>query len=218
MLLILKCVLSIPKTIFWNFRIFKFRTAIKMPIFVGYNVKIKGFYRTCIEIKNCKIRNFMIRFGIGGSDAIPRRKGLIRINGTKLIFYGKAHFSEGIIIYSNSSKIEFGKNVIFNKNNFISSDYDMKFGNEVLVGWNVNIRDSDGHKIKYKNQKSQKNNVIIGNHVWICSESDLLKGTFIDDNSVIAYKSCVCGLKTKKNVLIGGHPAKVLKENIEWEK
>ena len=94
-------------------------------------------------------------------------------------------------------------------------------GDDVLLGWRVNIRDSDGHSIydditKIKNPIQK--NITIGNHVWIASYVDILKGTEIKDNSVIAYRSCVLSKFDKANCIIGGYPAKILRENINWEK
>lgn len=87
------------------------------------------------------------------------------------------------------------------------------------MGWNITIRDSDGHKIIENNSyKDENGKIILGNHVWICSEVKILKNTFIGDNSVIGYNSCVVGLKSPCNSLCVGYPAKVIKNNINWEK
>ena len=50
-ILILKALLSIPKTIYFNFKVFNFSTAIKLPILITNNVRIKGIYKGCISIK-----------------------------------------------------------------------------------------------------------------------------------------------------------------------
>ena len=56
----------------------------------------------------------------------------------------------------------------------------------------------------------------IGNHVWICSKVDILKGAGCGDNCVIGYRSLLTKQFDQNNVLIAGHPAKVIKENVEW--
>ena len=90
----------------------------------------------------------------------------------------------------------------------------MKFGKDVLLGWNINIRDSDGHKIIETSNKKIINNINIGNHVWICSNVDILKGTQIGDNCIIGYRSLVCGLKCEDGKLIAGVPAKIIKNDV----
>lgn len=217
---IIKYLLSIPKTIFFNFRVFPLLTAIKMPIFVANSVKINNIYRGCIQVQG-KIRPLMITIGMGGSKAIFAKKGMIHISKkdkANIIFKGKANFAEGIVLYVKG-KLIFGKNFSANRNCFISSDNDMTFGEDVLIGWNVNIRDSDGHKIVYQDKKTDKDsNVQIGNHVWICAYSDILKGSKIANDCVVAYRSCVLGLETTNNTLVGGYPAKKIKDNINWIK
>ena len=218
---IIDCIIGIPKTIFFNFKVFKFKVAIKLPIFISNNVRIFEIYKNCINI-NSKVSPFMIRIGIGGSPAINEEKGLIFLNkkkGGKLIFNGKANLAYGIKIYNNSGTIEFGKGFSANKNCFLSCDEKITFGNDVLLGWNINIRDSDGHTIwTDEKENKDKKEIAIGNHVWICSYVDILKGTIIKDESVIAYRSCITGKKFESNSLIGGYPAKILKSNIRWKK
>ena len=93
-------------------------------------------------------------------------------------------------------------------------------GNDVLIGWNVNIRSSDGHHI-YDTVTKLNNPIVkpvtIGNHVWIASNVDILKGSYIPDNCVVAYRSCVLSRFTTPHCIISGYPAKVLRENISWK-
>ena len=122
-------------------------------------------------------------------------------------------------MYNNSGTTEFGNNFVVNKNCSISCDSKITFGKDVLIGWNVIIRDSDGHKIiKDGELKKDKDEINVGNHVWICSYVDVLKGTKIGENSVIAYRACLTGKSFQKNSLIAGFPAKIIQENINWEK
>lgn len=220
--LIIKIIMSIPKTIYFNLRVFDLKTAIRFPIFISNNIKLQEIYKGCIKIDSKKINTFMIKIGIAGSDAIESQRGLIFLNKKikgKIIFHGEAKFSEGIKLYNNSGVTEFGDNFIANKNCFIASDKKIVFGQNVLIGWNVNIRDSDGHKIvQMEKGKENYEEVNIGNHVWICSYVDILKGNSIGNDCVIAYRSCLTGITAENNKLIGGYPAKVVKDNINWEK
>ena len=222
--IIVCALLSLPKTIYFNFRVFNFKTAIKLPIFIEKSVRLRSIYKYSVEIKTDKLRPFMIKIGIGGSEAINSSNGILYLNKHKkgkIIFTGDAKFGKGIVIYNNSGTITFGSNFSCNKNCFFSSDKSIIFGNDVLIGWNVKIRDSDGHLIIYDKCNSSiedRKSVKIGNHVWICSYVDILKGCVIDDDCVIAYRSLLTGINAKQNSLIGGLPAKIIKENISWKK
>jgi acetyltransferase-like isoleucine patch superfamily enzyme len=59
--------------------------------------------------------------------------------------------------------------------------------------------------------------VSIGNHVWICDNFLVLKGSIIEDGSVVGARSLVSGL-IDQNSLAVGSPAKVVKRNIYWSR
>lgn len=212
--------LSIPKTIYFNFKTLKFSNALKLPFFISYDTKL-GKLRKNIEFdEKVSIRPFMIKFGIGGSQGIMSNYGFFSCGKKgKIIFSGRASFGAGCSVRVDSGVLSVGNNFSANKNCFISCSDAITFGDDVLLGFNIAIRDSDGHTIYSDGvKKSNILPVIIGNHVWICSEVDVLKGCEIADNCVISYRSCVFGKFEKDNCLIGGYPAKIISENIDWEK
>jgi acetyltransferase-like isoleucine patch superfamily enzyme len=57
--------------------------------------------------------------------------------------------------------------------------------------------------------------IIIGNHVWVGMNATILKGVTIGDGAIIAAGSIVTK-DVKANTLVGGVPARILKENVEW--
>lgn len=114
----------------------------------------------------------------------------------------------------------FGNNFSCNRHCFFACSKNITFGDNVLIGWNVNIRDSDGHKIYALNETKKDNSiksVEIGNHVWIGSNVDILKGVKIQDDCIVRYNSCVTKKIINKNCIIAGYPAKIVKENVNWE-
>lgn len=213
-------IFSILKTVYFNFRVFNFKKAIKLPVFISYKMKILQINKNSIEILD-KIKTGMIKIGFGGTDVISSQKGKIKIEkDCKLYFEGKAYLAAGTIICcENNSSIRFGRNFASNKNNFFYSRKEIVFGDDNLIGWNVIFRDNDGHKIFYKEiQKENEKKICIGNHVWIASYVDVLKGVTIPNDCIIATRSCVTKEFKKEKILIGGYPAKIITSEIEWEK
>lgn len=215
-------IMSFPKTLYFNLKTFDLKTALRFPVIVKYNVKIIQTHKNCIMLKNFAGGQFYrIKYGFGGSQHICSNKNSIILLGKKgqIEFNGYAEFAEGISIRCEYGKISFGKNFSANKNCCFNCEYDMKIGDDVLLGWNINFRDTDGHDVYIDNKKSEnQKKVVVGNHVWICSYVDLLKGAEIGNESVVAWKSCVIKPLNQDNCLIGGSPAKILKENIKWNK
>lgn len=99
----------------------------------------------------------------------------------------------------------------------IICNHDISIGNNVTIGGNTVIYDTDFHSLdpnirfsKTKDKVSAKwGKVSIGNQVFIGAHSTILKGVTIGDNSVIG----ACSVVTKnipRNEIWGGNPAKYL--------
>lgn len=86
-----------------------------------------------------------------------------------------------------------------------------------MYGWNINFNTNDGHHV-YENgkQKTMEGDIVIGNHVWIASHSHITKNTLIADNCVVAQSSLVNKRFEEPKCLIGGMPARKIKENYTW--
>ncbi len=167
------------------------------------------------------IKSGEIKIGFGGTEGIIGHSSSIIIRNGKVIFLGKATLGRGISIRADERCITFGNNFSCNKNCFFSSNSLLKFGNDVLLGWNISVRDNDGHPIWNENVKNiDCSPIIIGNHVWIAADVDILKGVIVPDDCVIDCRSLV----TKKfddkfkNSIIAGIPANCIKTNIKWER
>jgi acetyltransferase-like isoleucine patch superfamily enzyme len=106
-----------------------------------------------------------------------------------------------------------GERGFINTNSTLNCFCHIEIGDDCGVGDNVTIADSDHHSINGKNPTAP---IIIGNHVWICSNAMICAGVTIGDGSVVAAGAVVVK-DVPPHCLVGGVPAKVLKENVEWK-
>lgn len=90
-------------------------------------------------------------------------------------------------------------------------------GQDVLLGANVTITDTDFHAIKPDERRYNNNPVdiptapvVISNNVFIGAGSYILKGVEIGENSIIGAGSVVTK-SIPSNVIAAGNPAKVIK-------
>lgn len=190
----------------------------KLPILFSNNVKIKGLRRNCIKVNHNKGRVFC---GLNGVDGIQPSKKTTLIIGKMggIEFKGDAFIASGTTIRVDKGICTFGENFSCNTNCFISCTEKVTFGNNCLLGWNVNIRDSDGHSIFSEGVKKESlKSVKIGNNVWIGANVDILKGVTIADFNVIGYRSCVTKSINEQHCIIAGYPAKIIKKGIKWER
>jgi acetyltransferase-like isoleucine patch superfamily enzyme len=133
----------------------------------------------------------------------------------RLIVNGKFSFLYGSSIYINQGAIlELGSGYC-NLNCSISCFEHITIGSGVFISEQVLIRDSDDHQILNQSHNVTKP-IHIGNHVWIGMRASILKGVTIGDGAIVAAGSVVtCDVPA--NSLVGGVPAKIIKENISWE-
>jgi len=115
---------------------------------------------------------------------------------------------------NEASQLIFGKNIHINNGFSVVSEKKIEIEDEVLIGFNCNIIDSDFHNLdKSKRHETDPNpkEVLIKKNVFIGNNVTILKGVTIGENSVVANGAVVTE-SCPKNVIIGGVPAKVLKQ------
>ena len=92
-------------------------------------------------------------------------------------------------------------------------------GKNTDIGAGCKIIDNDFHPLHYSERhpeqydKIKKSPIYIGEGCFIGANSIILKGTTLGNNVVVGAGSVVSG-SYPDNVIIGGNPARVIKENI----
>ena len=125
----------------------------------------------------------------------------------------RIHSGSRVSICSGASLI-LGSGYINNNLNLACFER-IEIGDNVAISENVCIRDSDNHDIlSSKHTKTQP--IKIGNKVWIGMNVTILKGVTIGDGCIIAAGSVV-NRDVPERCLVGGVPAKILKQNVEWK-
>ena len=178
-------------------RVILYKIAFNKSIFCHQNVKIRG-------IKNIA----MIK---------PVEVGLRNIRG-KLKFKGKYSIGRGCRFdVGENAKVTIGKSGFINANSKLIIMHGLEIGDNCVVSWDCQFLDEDFHEIRYKDKKETKNEITIGNKVWIGCGAKIYKGSSIPDGCVIGADSVVRSEFAEKNTLIAGNPARVVRHNIEWE-
>ena len=91
-------------------------------------------------------------------------------------------------------------------------------GDDCLFSSDLHFRTGDSHSIVdlNNNRINPSKDIVIGNHVWIGTKVTCLKNVKVSDNSVVAAGTILCKQHKESNVIIGGVPGKVIKQNINW--
>ena len=203
-----------------------------------YSIHFKYFTGlNFIKTKYKKIKNKLEIFG-------KLRKNKIKISGNNNIIYvGKNSilrdcniFIKGnnnilyigddcvvnntsIILDNEGAEIKIGNKTSIAKAQIVSLEpYKIEIGEDCMLSYDIEIRNTDSHKIYDKDTNkriNEGNSVNIGNHVWLGMRALILKGVNIGNNSIVAGGSIVTK-DVKANTIVSGSPARQIKENVYW--
>ncbi|MFT3868863.1 MAG: acyltransferase [Nibricoccus sp.] len=209
--------LSIPNTVHFNLRYFPFRTALKLPVFVSHRVQLKELSGT-VELQ--RIRTGIVKIGMGDGPLFhnAKSKSILIITG-KVIFEGTADIGPGCQIAAHG-ELFVGNNFAVTGFSMIYAKTKISFGRNVLISWDVSVFDQDWHDIcdAQGTVLNPPKPIIIGDNVWLCCRTLILKGSKIKEGVVVAAGTTVAGRVDVSHAVIGGSPnIRVIKEGIFWK-
>lgn len=209
--------LSLPKTLRFNFHYFPLKTALKLPVFVSHRTFLRELHGKIMLPE--KVNTAMIKIGFGdvGHYDRKRSRSIWQVSGT-VAFGGKASIGHGSKL-SVRGNLTLGADFNMTAESTIVCAHQISFGNDCLLSWDILIMDTDEHPII--NQDGIRTNpdkpILVGNHVWIGCKCTLLKGTEIPNNTVVAAGTLLTSAFSGENQVIGGNPPAVLKSDVRWE-
>jgi len=210
------------KTFYFNFKKFPFSIAKKLPVFFYGKVKFSDISGQ-IEI-DAPVKRGMIGFG-HPYEMNTVHKGIaeIMIQG-KFIVKGNVQFGKDYFIYiAKEAVLEMGNMSSIASNGKIICTNKIIFGDYARIGSESQVIDTNFHQMinTITNEKYPISSPIkIGNYNFISNRVTLLSKTITPDYCTIASNS-LCNKDYSEfgnAILIGGIPAKLLKENIsrDW--
>lgn len=181
--------------------------------------KLKSYY--FLKVRSLMSRDVIMTVSSGVMVRQPSYfVGRGRINIGKGVIFGfrqggyyRKNISE-FVVREDTSVISIGSRTKFNNNIFMSAWSSISIGDDCLIGHNCEFSDADGHELdpRYRLRSAGcVESIVIGNNVWFGNGCKVLRGSRIGDNSIIAAGAVVKG-QFGSNVVIGGVPARVLKE------
>lgn len=177
----------------------------------GLKIKIKGKNNTIKIDPNVKFANTNINIQSNNSQIIIKSAKYIK--GTNIQIYN-----------GDNQLLEIGNQTTIESSRFFLCATDSKciIGDDCMLSSELELWTGDGHQIidnktgKIVNDKPTS--LEIDNHCWIGFGAKLLKNSKIHENSIVAKEAIVTKNFNKKNIIIAGNPAKVVKEDINWNR
>jgi len=179
--------------------IWKWKTKI---IFKGFGVKFSKYIT--LGVPYVYVKNGIFRLG---KDFRMNNNYAANIIGRQ----------QKCIFMLNGGNLVIGDNVGISSTAIVCHD-SIIIGNNVRIGGNTVIYDTDFHSLDYRERiafpeqkiKVKTKAVRIGNNVFIGGHTTILKGSAIGDNSIIGAGSVVSGT-IAANEIWGGNPARYIK-------
>lgn len=163
--------------------------------------------------KSAKINNGCLYLGVNSIN--NSNSSLLRMDENSVIILNdsfSSFYGNDIIVFKNA-KLILGNSFI-NSGAKIRCHNSITIGDDCAISHDFTLMDSDAH---YLNGDNHANPVVIKDHVWIGTRVTILSGVTVGEGAVIAAGSVVTK-DVPAHCLVGGNPAKVIKENVEWEK
>jgi serine acetyltransferase len=208
--------LALPKTVFFNFWHLPFKQAIRFPVLVSHRVWLKDMSGT---VSLHIVRTGAVKIGFGDVAIFDqhRSRTIWQVSGS-VEFMGKASLGHGSKL-SVSGSLILGHRFSISAESTLIATQKITIGDNVLVSWDALISDTDFHRIyDHEGQHiNQTRPITIGNGVWIGCRTLILKGVDIADGVVLAASTTLTRSIDAQNSIVGGEPARVIKENIRWQ-
>ncbi|NEP85839.1 MAG: acyltransferase [Okeania sp. SIO2C2] len=150
-------------------------------------------------------------------------KSIVEINGNKssIIIRKNCILGGEFRCLNDSTSISIGENTTMMRVRiFLHESGKISIGDDCMFSGDIYMNVSDVHSILDLESGKRINppeNIEIGSHVCICQGCTILKGVTIGSNSVIGAKSLVSN-NVPQNTIVAGVPAKIVKENITWDR
>lgn len=188
-------------------KIFTTDNSVKNSIIKGLNIIFKGSNNIINIGDNCKFSNCQIIVNNNTTISIGKNCtfGNLKIMNCNHNF-GEVEINSNVIAGDSLSIDILGNNKITIEDNCI---FDR----------NVHIMASDGHSIIDNNNIviNPNQDVYISKHCWIGTEALLLKGTFLNINTIVNPRSVVSKKYKESNIQISGTPAHIVNVNVNWD-
>jgi len=158
-------IMSIPKTVWFNFRYLPYYQARHLPIFVWWRTRIIEMGKNRIKL-NKYMGTAIVKIGVPHRN-YPADTVVLDVRGN-LVFDGKASISPGCQL-NIAGNLVIGDDFGCSSGTKIDAKVDSSIGDNCSFGHNCYLADDDGHEILSNGDVTNyPKGYHIGNHVWLC--------------------------------------------------
>ena len=148
----------------------------------------------------------------------------IDINGShnRITIGEKVKFSGQLLIVGNHLHIHIGNHTTAIDCYILARDKNVTIGESCMISRGIEIRATDVHKVYDIDTNARVNNahsdVILGDHIWVAANVTISKNVSIASGCIIAAGAFVNKPVETPNCMVAGTPAKIIRQNVRWER
>jgi acetyltransferase-like isoleucine patch superfamily enzyme len=206
---------SLPGSLWFNLRYLPLAQAVRLPILLSHRVafrKLRG------EVVLDQVRTGIVRIGFHDNTAFDMHgpKSVWQVSG-KVRFKGRCRMGTTTRIVC-TGELTIGEDFTATAQTSIYCGHRIELGADNLLAWDVTILDNDFHAILDEQGRMINGHrpVSTGDRVWIGAQCTLLKGTHVGSDCIVAAGSLLHRRFEGDGRLIGGNPARVLRQGVTW--
>lgn len=207
------------RTIYFNFRTLPFKQAIKLPIYI-YGKPLFNNLSGKILLK-CPIKKGMIKINkiCPYAPSLQTLDSQINIAGTLVIRGNVLIGCANKILVAHGGTLELGNYAHITDFCNIDCWNNIVIDDGTTIAHRCQIMDFDHHFVLNMNTLRICNNshpIYIGKQSWICNSVTITSGVRLPNFTIVASNSLVNKdfSEVGENILLGGIPAKLIKNNI----
>ena len=174
----------------------------------GIDIYIRGSNNRITIKQNSTLRNCTVKV-YGNNNRIEINDNCLITNG---IFWIEDDFNSILI----------GNHVTVNgETEFATMEGTcIRIGDDCMFSSDISLRTGDSHSVLdlYGKRINLSADITLQKHIWIGARSTILKGAYIESNSIIGTGAIVTKRFSNSNVAIAGNPAEIIKCNVNWDR
>ena len=193
-------------------------TSLDLPIVASWSSRIKREAGSRLQIGGQFYLGYWPQPGPRSAWPDPRQTTLLVLRENSRFVTGYWNLlGPGVqaVIWPDA-ELSMGDGSYVTGNTHILCSNSISIGEKCGIAFDSIIMDSDFHDFSMRGEaRPQSEPVTIGDHVWVGTRSVILKGVTIGNGAVVAAGSVVSS-DVPAGALVGGVPARVIEERVEW--
>jgi acetyltransferase-like isoleucine patch superfamily enzyme len=152
----------------------------------------------------------------------PLRIEFLGNNNTLLIAENVIYKAGQVRIVGHNQIIQIGRGTTIERCYLLCQENcKIEIGADCMFSYDITLRTTDAHSILDLHTRKRINpgaSISIGNHVWVGQGVLISKGVTIQEDCIIGTRSFVNRSIAQSHCIIAGTPAKVVKQEVTWDR